>query len=134
MTGASAARRLAAAPDGLLPFDAARDLPAVVDLLEIGFQDELDAHDRRWLHELAGVAGTPGIGRWLLRLVTSAESSLAGFVWYEGGQLAGNVSLTRQPHGAWGIANVVTHPRFRRRGIGDVPRAGVVAGRCASRQ
>jgi len=117
MTGASATGRLVAALDGLFAFDAARDLPAIVDLLEMGFQEELDAHDRRWLRELANVAAAPGIGRWLLRLMAPTEGALAGFVWYEAGQLAGNVSLTRQPQGAWGIANVVTHPRFRRRGI-----------------
>ena len=46
---------------------------------------------------------------------------LAGFVWEEGGKIVGNVSLVFQTHKGQKIAliaNVATHPDYRRGGIG----------------
>jgi predicted GNAT family acetyltransferase len=51
----------------------------------------------------------------------STSMPLAGYVWEEGGKIIGNVSLVFQVHQGRKlalIANVATHPNYRRHGIG----------------
>lgn len=118
MTSFGAALRGRPGLDGAMRFDPPRDLEAVVALLQEGFGDELEEHDRRWLAELTAMsAGTRAIGLFL-RFLPAAADSFSGFVHYADGRLVGNVTLLRRPDGAWIIANVVTAPEARRRGIG----------------
>jgi ribosomal protein S18 acetylase RimI-like enzyme len=103
---------------GLRRFEPGRDLSAVVRLLEVGFKNDLEAADYRWLAELEALSTAGPLLTLAMDLVPRAESSFGGFVWYEGGRLVGNVSLMRSTPSVWVIANVVTAPECRRRGIG----------------
>lgn len=117
MTGLGALERLGRVPQGIVRFDLGRDLRAVIALLELGFHDDLEARDRRWLAELSTLSRAgPALG-WLMRLAPSPSSGFDGFVCYQDGRLIGNVSLMRSSREVWIIANVVTHPQYRRRGI-----------------
>ena len=118
MTSIGATSGIRPVLDGAFRFDPGRDLRAVVELLQVGFQDELEAHDRRWLAELTALSGSSRALGLLFRFVPSASDSFTGFVQYADGRLIGNVTLLRHPGDAWVIANVVTAPDFRRRGIG----------------
>ena len=117
MTGASLSSRLHRGPEGLQAFDAARDLAAVVELLELGFDEDLDERDRRWLRDLSRISGAGPLLNLVVHTLPRARTAFAGFVWYAEGRLVGNVSLIRRPDEVWTIANVVTHPSARRRGI-----------------
>jgi ribosomal protein S18 acetylase RimI-like enzyme len=103
---------------GVFAFDPGRDLQALVRLLQICFQDELEAQDQRWLTDLGNLAGGGSLFGFLSRLAAVGPGTIAGLVWYESGRLVGNVSLMRIAERTWVIANVATHPHFRRRGIG----------------
>ncbi len=104
--------------DGAMRFDPGRDLQAVVALLKEGFKDELEENDRRWLAELTAMSGGAKALGFLLRVVPSASDSFSGFVRYSDGRLIGNVTLLKHPGETWVIANVVTAPDHRRRGVG----------------
>ncbi len=117
MTSLGAIGRLRPAPQGLLRFDPDRDLRAVIDLLELGFRDDLEARDRRWLAELASLTKAGPAISWLYRLLPLRSQAFDGLVYYEDGQLVSNVSLMRASSDVWVLANVVTHPHYRRRGI-----------------
>jgi ribosomal protein S18 acetylase RimI-like enzyme len=115
MTGLALSRPNAL-PEGLHRFDPVRDLRGVIDLLEIGFRDDLEARDRRWLADLSKLSRTGPISAWLLRSLPRRRA-FDGFVWYRDGRLVGNVSLMRCSRDVWVLANVVTHPHHRGRGI-----------------
>lgn len=117
MTGAGAADRLVRSPDGLLRFDAGRDLAAVIALLEHGFGDDLEDRDRRWLKDLAALSSAGPLVGLVLRLIPGAVDGLGGFVLYDAGRLIGNVSVLRAGPDTFVVANVVTDPAFRRQGI-----------------
>ena len=118
MTSFGAAVGMRGDLDGAMRFDPGRDLGAVVALLLEGFKGELEAHDRRWLAELTAMSGGARALGFLMRIVPAASDSFSGFVRYADGRLVGNVTLLRQPGETWVIANVVTAPDLRRRGIG----------------
>lgn len=118
MTGVGATRSLAAEADGLRAFDPGTDLPAVVELLELGFGDELEPRDRQWLEDLSRLSELAGpfVGL-IVRLIPPLASSLQGFVWVEEGRVVANASLMRGVDEVWVVANVVTEPEYRGRGI-----------------
>jgi ribosomal-protein-alanine N-acetyltransferase len=118
VTGIEATRRLrhGSIPDGLLPFEPLRDLAAVVELLRLGFGRDLDSQEQRWLSDLEAMADS-GPLLLLLRLMPAVDGSFGGYVWYEDGRLVANASVMRAPSNVAVIANVVTHPDYRRRGI-----------------
>lgn len=116
MTG-FAVSQLAALPQGLHRLDPVRDLRGVIDLLEIGFRNDLEARDRRWLADLSALSRAGPISAWFLRALPRRSNAFDGFVWYQDGQLVGNVSLMRCSREVWVLANVVTHPKHRGRGI-----------------
>jgi len=92
-------------------------MPTVLDLIEIGFQSELDPQGWKMLRQMRQVArsGT------LSRAVYGAGRTATGFVWVEAGDVVANLSLRHaQPHSQRGrmVGNVVVHPDWRGRGIG----------------
>lgn len=104
-------------PDAIRPVNPARDMPAILDLVEIGFQDELDPQGWKMLKQMRRLY-QPGF---LVHLFQAPPLNTAGFVWVEEGHIVGNLSLRRaMPHSTGGrmIGNVVVHPEFRGQGIG----------------
>lgn len=93
------------------PLDPWRDGPAVANLLELAFRDEIgsDSSGQRMIHML----------RHYSPLDALVGDDMRGFVWVEQGQIVGNVSLQRNPtrRDTWVIGNVATHPAWRNRGI-----------------
>lgn len=115
MTGVDALLPARTVPDGMHAFLPWRDLTAVIGLLELGFGHDLDARDRRWLSDMAASASGPwGV---LSRVFAATDRGFKGYVWYAGGRLVGNASLMHADADLWVIANVTTHPDFRRHGI-----------------
>ncbi len=93
------------------PLDPWRDGPAVANLLELAFKDEIggDSGGQRMIHML----------RHYSPLDALVGDGMAGFVWVEDGQIVGNVSIQRNParRDTWVIGNVATHPAWRNRGV-----------------
>ncbi len=93
------------------PLDPWHDGPAVANLLELAFKDEIgdEGGGQRMIHML----------RHYSLLDALAGEGMSGFVWVEDGQIVGNVSIQRNPtrRDTWVIGNVATHPAWRKRGI-----------------
>ncbi len=92
-------------------------MPQVLDLIEIGFRDELDPQGWKMLRQMRQLYQPNG----LARVVYNAALETTGFVWEEDGRIVGNLSLRHaQPRSSRGrlIGNVVVHPNYRHRGIG----------------
>ena len=102
---------------GIRPVDPIRDMPAIVDLIELGFGEELDPQGQKMLAQMRQVARQ---GAWA-QVMTGMAMETTGFVWVDGQQVLGNLSLRRAfPGSARGmlIGNVVVHSDYRGRGIG----------------
>jgi ribosomal protein S18 acetylase RimI-like enzyme len=100
-------------------FDPRRDLKALVGLIGEAFGDELDAASRATLEEMRR-ASEPGLlwrrAGWLAWMGTAVTP---GFVWEEGGDVVGSVSLRRAATaGAFFVGNLAVLPQWRRKGIG----------------
>jgi GNAT superfamily N-acetyltransferase len=92
-------------------------MPQVLDLIEIGFRDELDPQGWKMLRQMRQLYQPNSLSR----LVTNATLETTGFVWVDNGRIVGNLSLRHaQPRSSRGrlIGNVVVHPDYRHRGIG----------------
>ena len=108
--------------DGLYPTNFVRDLGQIADLIELCFAAQMDSGGRSAVSEMKMISHL-GPLVWLLAVIDRYVAGLgSGFVWRANGRVVGNVSLYRA--GAhprlgpgWMIANVATHPDFRRRGI-----------------
>lgn len=103
----------------LRPFDIRRDLNPVADLVEMCFNETLDADGQRYLRQMRDAARSPGFLRWAGSM-DPGSTPMSGFVWVEDGLLVGNLSII--PFTLWKqrcflIANVAVHPDFRRKGI-----------------
>ena len=97
------------------PLNLNRDIPQVMQLLDLVFRPALQAEGRRPGNGSLTLNNQPGF---ILRLSQLATGMAPGFVWEEQGQIIGNVSLlsSRLPN-RFLIANVAVHPEYRRRGI-----------------
>jgi GNAT superfamily N-acetyltransferase len=98
-----------------------RDLPGVADLVELCFHSTMDRDGKRYLQDMRRSAENPSFMKWASRTADTISLPLTGFVWEDGGQIVGNVSLipyNRKNKRVFLIANVATHPDYRRRGIG----------------
>ncbi len=98
-----------------------RDLPAVADLIELCFSSTLDAEGRSYIDQMRRNGRDSGFLNWAPRVIETVSLPLSGFVWEdERGRVVGNVSLIpffRRGQKIFLIANVATHPDYRRKGI-----------------
>lgn len=107
--------------DGPRSLNILRDLPAVADLVELCFDSTLDADGRMQVDQMRRNGRDSTFLNWAPRMVDTVSLPLSGFVWEEKGKIIGNVSLIpfhKNGHRLYMIANVATHPKHRRRGIG----------------
>lgn len=100
------------------PIRSRKDILAVADLIEICFADHMDVDGHEYVHHLRRFAvpeeGLAG------KLLEPFQLPVRGLVWEEDGRIVGNLSLINlNRHGKRYnlIANVATHPDYRRRGI-----------------
>jgi len=97
-----------------------RDLPAVADLIEICFSTTMDSDGRRYVQDMRRAGTDNSFARWANRAAESTSLPLTGYVWEENGRVVGNASLIPFRHNKqriYLIANVATHPDYRRKGI-----------------
>ncbi len=102
--------------NGPLRFSPRRDLLPVIGLVRQEFAAEMDEEDRRWLADLEAAARFRPL-LVVLDYLPLAWAGFHGFVWFDAGRLVGKASLLRRGADNWFLANVVTHPNWRRRGI-----------------
>ena len=105
------------AHSGVRPVDPQRDTLAIVDLIALGFKNELDPQGQKMLAQMRQAAQRNALSP--LGLSTGLEP--AGFVWVEEERIVGNLSLRYAlPSRNRGqmIGNVVVHPEYRGMGIG----------------
>ncbi len=111
----------AAAQGHLRRLNTQRDLESVANLVELCFNDTLDAEGRSYLRNMRVSARTAQWTGWANTLAEHAPMPPSGLVWEENGQLVGNLSLIPiacQGKRCYLIANVAVHPDHRGRGIG----------------
>jgi len=102
---------------GIRPLDPTRDLPEVVDLIALGFKDELGPQGHKMLQKMRRLSRP----QTFTKLLYKTSASLPGYVWEEHGRVVANLSLRRASASrgrGWIVGNVVVHPDFRGRGIG----------------
>jgi ribosomal protein S18 acetylase RimI-like enzyme len=105
----------------LRPLNVLRDLSAVADLIELCFSPTMDNEGQRYLSDMRRASHDDSFLRWASRMSETASLPLMGYVWEQDGRIIGNASLI--PFRDRGkriflIANVATHPEYRRHGIG----------------
>jgi len=113
------ARRKNVAASGLRPMEPSHDLAGVARLIQTSFADELDRAGRAALREMRNMSRLGPLLWWLDRMSIDFNEYLSGFVWVEGGQIVGNVTVSRAAPGSqrWIISNVAVAEPYRRRGI-----------------
>ena len=96
-----------------------RDLAGVARLIQTAFADELDRAGRAALREMRNMSRLGPLLWWLDRMSIDFNEYLSGFVWVEGGQIVGNVTVSRAAPGSqrWIISNVAVAEPYRRQGI-----------------
>ncbi|MBN1487276.1 MAG: GNAT family N-acetyltransferase [Anaerolineae bacterium] len=102
---------------GLRPVNPLRDLLEIVDLIELGFQDELDPQGLKMLKQMRRFARQ----RMWPSIFHSNVLDPQGVVWIEDGHVVGNLSIRRaafSQYSGWLIGNVVVHPDYRGQHIG----------------
>ena len=110
-------------PGYMRPINPLRDLSAIADLVEVCFHTTMDGDGRRFLQDMRRSANDTAFLRWATRTADTISLPVNGFVWEDKGKIVGNVSLVpyhRQGKRIQLIANVATHPNYRRRGIGRI--------------
>lgn len=103
------------------PLNILRDLPAVADLIEMCFSTTMDDEGQSYLQQMRRASHDDSFLHWASQVVDSASLPMTGFVWEENGKVIGNASLVYNHYKGKKlalIANVATHPEFRRGGIG----------------
>src|SRR5512147_608089 len=105
----------------LRPLNVLRDLAAVADLIEVCFSPTMDNDGQRYLSDMRRASHDDSFLRWASRMTETASLPLMGYVWEQDGRIIGNASLIpfrEKGKRVFLIANVATHPDYRRRGIG----------------
>jgi len=105
----------------LRPLNIFRDLPQVADLIELCFSATMDEDGQSYLQQMRRASHDNGFLQWANSAIEGTSVPLSGLVWEDNNKIVGNVSLV--VHNYKGrkitlIANVATHPDYRRRGIG----------------
>lgn len=103
------------------PLNILHDLPQVADLIELCFSSTIDDEGQSYLEQMRRASRDNDFLRWAGRVMDTTSMPLSGFIWEQDGRIVGNASLVYQNFGTRRIAmiaNVATHPDFRRRGIG----------------
>jgi GNAT superfamily N-acetyltransferase len=101
----------------LRPVNVLRDMPVILDLIEMGFENELDPQGWKMLKQMRDLTRQAG----MLRMRSALRSESGGFVWEEDGNVVANLSLRiALPSVTRGrlIGNVVVHHNYRGQGIG----------------
>jgi len=102
------------------PLNMMRDLPSVADLIELCFSSTLDPEGRSYIDQMRRNGRDSSFLSWAPRVIDTVSLPLSGFVWESNGRVVGNVSLIpfiKNGKKVFLIANVATHPEYRRRGI-----------------
>lgn len=103
------------------PLNVLRDLSAVADLIELCFSPTIDNDGQRYLSDMRRASRDDSFLHWASRMTETASLPLMGYVWEQDGRIVGNASLIpfrEKGKRIFLIANVATHPDYRRRGIG----------------
>ena len=103
------------------PHNVQDDLPQEADRDDRFFAPRMDSEGQSYLQQMRRASRDNNFLHWAGRVVDSTTLPLSGFVWEEHGKVVGNASLVYQTHKGQKvalIANVATHPDYRRRGIG----------------
>jgi ribosomal protein S18 acetylase RimI-like enzyme len=98
-----------------------RDLSAVADLIELCFSPTLDNDGQRYISDMRRASHDDSFLRWASHMTETASLPLMGYVWEQDGRIVGNASLIPfrdKGKRVFLVANVATHPEYRRRGIG----------------
>lgn len=112
-----------ATPGQMRPLNILRDLPGVADLIELCFAATIDLEGRSYVDQMRRNGRDSSFLGWASKVIDSASLPLSGFVWEDNGRIVGNVSLIPFIKGGrklYLIANVATHPEYRRRGIARI--------------
>lgn len=100
--------------NGPRPINLNKDIPQVLELLELVFGASVDV-DGRQLLAGNGYFGQPAF---IWRLSPAASRLALGYVWEEDGRIIGNATvLTTETAGRYLVVNVAVHPGYRRQGI-----------------
>jgi ribosomal protein S18 acetylase RimI-like enzyme len=105
----------------LRPLNVLRDLSAVADLIELCFSPTMDNEGQRYLSDMRRASRDDSFLRWASRMTDTASLPLMGYVWEQDRRIIGNASLIpfrNKGKRVFLVANVATHPDYRRRGIG----------------
>src|SRR5512134_3835864 len=105
----------------LRPLNMLRDLSAVADLIELCFSTTMDHEGQQYLSDMRRASRDDSFLHWASRMTETASLPLMGYVWEQDGRIIGNASLIPfrdKGKRVFLIANVATHPDYRRRGIG----------------
>ena len=97
-----------------------RDLSTVADLIELCFSNTMDNDGQRYVNDMRRAGRDEGFLRWANHIAETTSLPLMGFVWEQDGRIVGNSSLIQfrdKGKRVHLIANVATHPDYRRRGI-----------------
>lgn len=103
------------------PLNVLRDLSSIADLIELCFSPTMDNDGQRYLSDMRRASRDDSFLHWASRMTETASMPLMGYVWEENGRIIGNASLIPfrdKGKRIYLIANVATHPDYRRRGIG----------------
>jgi ribosomal protein S18 acetylase RimI-like enzyme len=110
-------------PGQVRPLNILYDLPGVADLIELCFNDTMDSDGRAHVAEMRRNARSSEFLSWAPNMVDVLSLPLSGFIWEDKGKVVGNVSLIpfhRRERRIYLLANIATHPDYRRRGIGRI--------------
>lgn len=104
---------------GIRPFDIARDLRPVAELIADAFTNELDPRGLAALREMRIMSHLSGLLKLLSRSTGELDDVFSGYVWVEDGKIVGNVTVQRADKygNRWQIANVAVARDYRGRGI-----------------